>query len=78
MENFKKNNIWIIITSFVVLLVLVGVIVSISPDKFDIKNSQEGIGFVKDQQEISVFLDRVSFYFNDGIPYKYSLIEYPP
>jgi len=76
----QKNNYQIIyiLIAFVCFFSVVFLLACNSPSKFFSSDTREGISLVRDDQELGVFYDRVSYYFNKDIPYKYSRIEYPP
>ena len=77
MEKILENKIWLILLGFVVLFVLVFVLMINSPAKFLTEARGGGVSLVWDDYEMGVYFDRVSFFYNDGVPYEYTRAEYP-
>jgi len=68
----------IILLLFAVFFGVIILLAYFSPAKIFSDTNHEGISLVRDDQELSVFYDRVKFYIHRSIPYRYSRIEYPP
>ena len=67
-----------VLTLFVCFLTIIFLLVYIAPFKFFSSTQHEGISLVRDDQELRIYYNRISYYFYHDIPYKDNRIEYPP
>lgn len=75
---FNRNTLLLTLLIAVCLAVTAYVLWTVAPPKFFSDSKHEGISIVRDDHELSVFFDRIAYYYHGAIPYRYARIEYPP